>query len=103
MNVVLADGTFKTIDASSDLWWAMKGAGHNFGIVTSVTVKLYPLEHTNWAIETLTYTGDKVEAVYQAANDHLLRNGTQPVDIINWSYWFNLPDVDPNAVSDKPG
>ncbi|KAK4112830.1 FAD-binding domain-containing protein [Canariomyces notabilis] len=101
MKVVLADGSLKTISASSnsDLFWAMKGAGHNFGIVTSVTVKIYPRTHVNWAIETLMFTGDKVKALYQAANDHLLRarNGSQPVDIINWSYWFNLPQVDPTG------
>lgn len=97
LRVVLADGTLKTIDANSDLWWAMRGAGHNFGIVTSVTIKIFPIEHTNWAIETLMFTGDKVKALYQAANDHILKNGDQPVDIINWSYWFNLPQVDPNG------
>ncbi|KAK4034985.1 hypothetical protein C8A01DRAFT_48756 [Parachaetomium inaequale] len=96
LNIVLADGTLQTIDANSDLWWAMKGAGHNFGIVTSATIKIYPRTLTNWAIETLMFTGDKVKALYQAANDHLLRNGTQPADLINWSYWFNLPEVDPN-------
>ena len=97
LNVVLADGSLKTVDANSDLWWAMRGAGHNFGIVTSATVKIYPLVHTNWAVETLMFTGDKVKAVYQAANDHFLTNGAQPVGVINWSYWFNLPDVDPNG------
>ncbi|KAK4129230.1 FAD-binding domain-containing protein [Parathielavia appendiculata] len=97
MNVVLADGTLKTIDADSDLWWAMKGAGQNFGVVTSVTVKVYPAVHQNWAIETLMFTGDKVQAVYQAVNDHLLKNGTQPVDLINWSYWFNVPPIDPTG------
>ncbi|KAA8641456.1 hypothetical protein EYZ11_002260 [Aspergillus tanneri] len=96
MNIVLADGTLKTIDASSDLWWAINGAGHNFGIVTSVTTKIYDIEHRDWAIETLTFAGDKVEAVYQAANDHLLKNGTQPEGLINWSYWMNNPDADPN-------
>ena len=94
MDIVLADGTFKTIDASSDLWWAMKGAGHNFGIVTSVTSKIYPAIHTTYAIETLMFTGDKVHDLYQAANNHLLQNGTQPVDIINWSYWMNIPQID---------
>ncbi|KAM7187212.1 hypothetical protein V8F20_011058 [Naviculisporaceae sp. PSN 640] len=94
MNIVLGDGTLKTITPSSDLWWAVKGAGHNFGIVTSVAVKVYPANHKKWAIETLMFTGDKVQAVYQAANDYLLKNGTQPVDVINWSYWFNLPDFD---------
>lgn len=99
MRVVLADGSLQTIDAESDLWWAMKGAGHNFGIVTSVTVKIHDLRQSNWAIETLMYTGDKVEAVYKAANDHLLKNGTQPVDVINWSYWFRIPDFDKPVIA----
>lgn len=99
MKIVLANGTLHTIDAKSDLWWAMKGAGHNFGIITSITVKIYDLKETNWAIETLMFTGDKVEAIYQAANDHLLQNGTQAVDIINWSYWFNIPDFDKPVIA----
>ena len=45
MNIVLADGTLHTIDEKSDLWWAMRGAGHNFGIVTSVETKIYDIEH----------------------------------------------------------
>ncbi len=99
LNVVLADGSLKTVSATSnsDLWWAMKGAGHNFGIVTSATVKIYPKIHTTWAIETLMFTGDKVQAVYQAINDNLLQGGNQAVNIINWSYWFNLPPVDPTG------
>lgn len=96
MNVVLADGTLTTIDADSELWWAMKGAGHNFGIVTSLTSKIYDIEHSDWAIETITFSGDKVEAVYQAANDHLIKNGTQPAGLINWSYWMNDATSDPN-------
>ncbi|CAG7982228.1 unnamed protein product [Penicillium salamii] len=96
MNVVLADGTLTTIDADSELWWAMKGAGHNFGIVTSVTSKIYDIEHTEWAIETITFSGAKVEAVYQAANDYLVKNGTQPAGVINWSYWMN-DGSDPNS------
>ncbi|KAK4448818.1 hypothetical protein QBC34DRAFT_300590 [Podospora aff. communis PSN243] len=97
MTIVLADGSVKTINSQSDLWWAMRGAGHNFGIVTSVTSKIYPRIHTTYAIETLMFTGDKVAALYRAANDHLLKNGTQPVDIINWSYWFNVPPIDPTG------
>lgn len=99
MNVVLANGSLTEIDATSDLWWAMKGAGHNFGIVTSLTTKVYDIQHRDWAIETLIFSGDKVGAVYQAANDYLLKNGTQPTDVINWSYWLNIPSADPNNVS----
>lgn len=96
MNIVLASGALETIDSSSDLWWAMKGAGQNFGIVTSVTVKIYDIEHTDWAIETLIFGGDMVEAVYETANKHF-SNLTS--NVINWSYWLNMPDVDPNRVS----
>ncbi|KAH8887629.1 FAD-binding domain-containing protein [Thozetella sp. PMI_491] len=98
MNVVLADGTTQTINESSDLWWAMKGAGHNFGIVTSVTSKIYDIQYSNWAIETLIFSGDQVEEVYQAANDHYLKDGAQPEGVINWSYWLNIPAID----ADKP-
>lgn len=98
INAVTANGTLTTIDSSDELWWAMKGAGHNFGIVTSVTTKTYDIQHRDWAIETLTFSGDKVQAVYQAANDYLVQGGNQPVDIINWSYWLNIPSIDPHNV-----
>ncbi|KAJ5385005.1 FAD-binding type 2 [Penicillium concentricum] len=91
MNVVLADGTLKKVDNNSDLFWAMKGAGHNFGIVTSLTSKIYPIEHRDWAIETITFSGDKVEAVYQATNDYLLN---QAAEVISWTYWMNVPEID---------
>ncbi|KAI0383382.1 FAD binding domain-containing protein [Hypomontagnella monticulosa] len=95
MRVVLANGSVVTVDSKNpDLFWAMKGAGHNFGIVTSVTSKIYDIEHPNYAMETLFFTGDQVEAVYQTANDNWLTNGSQPVDLINWSYWFFDPTID---------
>lgn len=98
MNIVLANGDFKSIDSRSDLWWGMQGAGHNFGIVTSVTTKIYDIEHSNWAIETIVFSGDKVEEVYQAANEYILRGGNQSVEIQNWSYWQNDATLD----SEKP-
>ncbi len=30
---------------NTDLFWALKGAGQFFGIVTEVTVKIYPVDH----------------------------------------------------------
>ncbi|KAH6692471.1 FAD binding domain-containing protein [Plectosphaerella plurivora] len=96
-NIVLADGTLQTVTADSDLWWALKGAGHNFGVITSVTSKVYDIVHTDWAIETIVFNGDRVEEVYDAINKYHLRNGSQPVDLINWSYWFNNPNVDPEG------
>lgn len=99
MNIVFANGTLATIDAGSDVWWAMNGAGHNFGIVTSVTSTIYDIEHQDWAFETMSFKGELVEELYDAVNTYLLKNGTQPVDIINWSYWTNNADLDASNVS----
>lgn len=99
MNVVLANGDLKTIDSKSDLWWAMQGAGHNFGIVTSVKTKIYDIVHIKWAIETIIFNGDKIEDVYDAANKHILQGGKQSSDIINWSYWLNDATLDTEKVS----
>jgi FAD/FMN-containing dehydrogenase len=98
MNVVLANGDMVTINSTSDLWWGMQGAGHNFGIVTSVTTKIYDIVQPNWAIETIIFSGDKVEAIYEAANKHILQNGSQSSDIINWSYWLNDATLDTKQV-----
>lgn len=101
-NLVLPNGTLVTVDEDSDLWWALRGAGHNFGIVTSLTSKVYDVEHTDWAIETIIFGGDQVEALYEAANTYILKNGTRPADLINWSYWLNIPSVDPDKVRTDP-
>ncbi|KAI0530047.1 putative FAD-dependent oxygenase, partial [Xylaria digitata] len=99
MNIVLASGEIKTIDKTSDLWWAIQGAGHNFGIVTSVTVKVYEIQHPDWAYETFTFTGDKVEKLYESINVHLLNNGSPPVNIVNYGFLMNVPEMDPKPIT----
>ncbi|KAI1141494.1 FAD binding domain protein [Hypoxylon sp. FL0543] len=95
LNMVLADGTKQTVDKNSDLWWAVQGAGHNFGIVTSATLKIYDVQYRDWAYASFLYTGDKVEGLYDGINKYLLKNGTQSVDVINYSFFFNSPAIDP--------
>jgi hypothetical protein len=45
-DIVTADGGFKTVDADHDpdLFWAIRGGGGNFGIVTSLEYRLHPVD-----------------------------------------------------------
>ena len=57
-DMVLADGTFVTVNANqnADLFWAIRGGGGNFGIVTSFKFQAHPVKNifggpTLWPIE----------------------------------------------------
>lgn len=78
MRVVLADGTVQDVDHTSDLWWAMRGAGHNFGIVTSVTTKIYDVKHPSWAQKSFIFQRHQAGDVYSVLNDKV---GKLPADV----------------------
>lgn len=76
----MANGTEIGVNEKSypDLLYALKGAGHNFALVTSFVVKIYPRE--NWYQKTYTWTQDKLETVFEALNKfHKSEKGTTPV------------------------
>lgn len=58
-DVVLADGSFVTVgpEAHPDLFWAIRGGGGNFGIVTSFLFRLHPISTVHagpmlWDLDT---------------------------------------------------
>ncbi|KAL8942525.1 MAG: hypothetical protein Q9216_001626 [Gyalolechia sp. 2 TL-2023] len=74
-NFVDADGQLSTVTSNDrDLWWAFRGAGPNFGVVTSAVVKsTYVPQAQNAAwLGSLIFSEDKLERVVSALNDIML-------------------------------
>lgn len=71
LRVITPEG--EAIDVSPlsnpDLFWAMRGAGPNFGIVTYATVKAVPVEDRSAWLTTLTFDGSQIAQVAQAIQD----------------------------------
>ncbi|KAH6603851.1 hypothetical protein Trco_007297 [Trichoderma cornu-damae] len=98
LNVVLANGTTTTVSATSnsDLFWAMKGAGHNFGIVTSAYIKIYPRRVNTWHYHNYVWSQDQLENVFLELNK-FQGKGQIPAQmgaVIIWSFAYDGPAAD---------
>ncbi len=73
VDMVLADGSCVTASAkeNEDLYWAIRGGGGNFGIITSFLFKGNPV-HTNYAGPTLWHI-DKTEEILKWYRDFILK------------------------------
>ncbi|UQC79355.1 uncharacterized protein CLUP02_04834 [Colletotrichum lupini] len=93
--VVLPDG--KLVTASNyenpDLFWALRGAGHNFGIVTEWQYRVHDIKNIEWSYQIFIYLEDKLEEILDLAN---VMMKTQPPEVTHWMYFVNIPDIDPN-------
>lgn len=95
----LANGTALTVsnELHPDLFWGLRGAGHNFGIVTEIKYKIYDVgENSNWTYEAFTFTADKLEELYTLANEIMDK---QPPQAVNFAAMVLVPLVDPVNVS----
>jgi hypothetical protein len=69
--LLLTNGTIVTVsqDSHSDLFWAIRGAGHNFGIALEATFRVYPQTnhgvHHTWDFQ---YRLDKCEEIFELLN-----------------------------------
>lgn len=100
--VVLPGGKLVTASASSypDLFWALKGAGPNFGIVTSAVVKAYPRSAADRVAWTggLIFTPDKLEQVVTA-----IQNLNIKPEMNVFMYFISAnPGVDPPVILTTP-
>jgi FAD/FMN-containing dehydrogenase len=70
-DVVLADGSFVTVSATEhpDLFWALRGGGGNFGVVTSFVFRAHPVS-TVYA-GPIFWDATHAKAVMQAYRDYL--------------------------------
>lgn len=98
--MVLANGEIVEASRSNnaDLFWALQGAGHNFGIVTSLEVKAYDVP-SEWTVYTLMYSSDKVEDLFSLVNEIEGSGAQRPAKLALTGLFIRLPDVDAVNVS----
>jgi FAD/FMN-containing dehydrogenase len=89
IEVVTADGRLRRVDAThdSDLFWALRGGGGNFGIVTALELRLVPMTHVYagalfWPIE-------RGHEVWTAWSEWV---HTLPETMTTWARFMRFPD-----------
>ncbi|KAL8790938.1 MAG: hypothetical protein Q9213_000363 [Squamulea squamosa] len=100
MDVVTADGSEIKVSQSSnsDLYWGMRGAGHNYGIVTRFKHKIfdYPKGQDTYYL-TYFFTGEQLEVFFRQLN-RLLNNGNLPKDLNTYAIYTLNPAIHPKPV-----
>ncbi|TVY94171.1 FAD-linked oxidoreductase [Lachnellula willkommii] len=90
VEIVLANGSLVTASKSenSDLFWAIKGAGANFGVVTSLTYQIYDSPNAGQVMNAdMTFPVDKNGTLWEFAQSWV---GRQPKELsISFSTDFN--------------
>ncbi|KAH7394884.1 hypothetical protein DE146DRAFT_64081 [Phaeosphaeria sp. MPI-PUGE-AT-0046c] len=91
--VVTPFGDFVTANSTSntDLFWALRGGGGGtFGVVTSVTIKVYkdmPVATASWSLDSSKIGKDR----FWAATKAFVDRATDNADAGTYSYWLLVP------------
>ncbi|KAF2729540.1 FAD-binding domain-containing protein [Polyplosphaeria fusca] len=97
--MITANATAITVSREEhpDLFWGIRGAGHNFGIFTEMKIKIYDRspEQDQWAALGLTFTHDKLEQVFGITNEWITSKN-RPVELTHYGVVLNIPDIDPD-------
>lgn len=106
LEMVTADGSIMHVSETenADLFWAMRGAGHNFGIVTSADWKIHDVPETDiggrtWSYEMFQWdaTEENIRSVYGLAKD-LVDSGKQSDQLMMFGIVSKTPSMSENAV-----
>jgi FAD/FMN-containing dehydrogenase len=91
-DVVLADGSLvkASADSEPDLFWALRGGGGNFGVVTSFTFKLSPVK--NVLFGPIFYPLERTEEVLKAYRDFI---PAAPEDLTAFFAFLTVPPAPP--------
>ena len=70
VQMVLADGSIKTasVEENTDLFWAVRGAGHGFGVVAEFRFQAYDQKNAIWAGQLVFPATNKLDEVIAFAN-----------------------------------
>jgi len=102
--LVLANATTVTVSSveNTDLFWALRGAGHNFGIVTEFEYRIHDRkpEDEVLAYELMMFKEQQLEEVYEVANGMISGDvSLQPVGLAHWTMIMRNSELDPVNVS----
>ncbi|MET9064124.1 FAD-binding oxidoreductase [Streptosporangium sandarakinum] len=97
LDVVDADGRPRrvTADADPDLFWALRGAGGDFAIVTALELTLHPAPHLYGG--RMLWTAEHAPAVLEA---YRRLTATAPERLTAWLDLLHFPGADPMAAVD---
>lgn len=92
VDVVLADGRFVTAstDENTDLFWAVRGGGGNFGVVTSFLFRLHPVSTVYGG--PMLWPLDQAESLLKYWRDFILN---APEEINGWFGFITVPPAPP--------
>lgn len=92
VDMVLADGSFVTANAENypDLYWAVRGGGGNFGVVTSFLFRLHEIDTV--IAGPMLWEVDKTKEVMQWYREFIT---DAPDDINGFFAFLVVPPVDP--------
>ncbi|HEX5909234.1 MAG TPA: FAD-binding oxidoreductase, partial [Thermoleophilaceae bacterium] len=90
IELVTADGTFRRVDATHepDLFWALRGGNGNFGVVTAIEFRVFPVEELYAGAMFFPFerTADVLSAFTELAP-------AAPDELMAWTTLLQFPDV----------